>query len=185
MSHHTSSSRHSPRPTRPPGQWHSIPAGVRGAIVSFGLLLVGFFIYRISLSAFNGSGIVPPLIGYLIQLFVFYVLNGMLAGWQADETRAAQTRKVGFRGETVRLNLANYIGNGALAGIALAAFMLIAQLMARSTLEQFDPGMQLLSQVSQGDSAGLFVLVDTLGAIAFGMIGGAIYDRVFAAPGRR
>jgi len=181
MSRYTSSRR---RQTRPPGFWHGIPPWIRGAFISFVMVLVLFFINGIGVAIFSGTGFTPALICYPLQV-IFYAVNGMLTGWQADETRAIQVRRVGFRGETVRLNLANYVGNGALAGLVLAILAAITYFLAQQAIAQIIPGLQILALIGVFGGLWLFILVDTLVAIAFGMLGGVIYDRMFAAPGRR
>jgi hypothetical protein len=143
-----------------------------------------FFINGVGAAIFSGSGFAPALICYPIQL-IFYAINGMLAGWQADETRAVQTRRVGFRGEVVRLNLANYVSNGALAGLVLAILGAITYFLAQQALAAIIPVLQILCLVGVAGPLWLFIVVDTLAAVAAGMLGGAIYDRMFAAPGRR
>ena len=181
MSRYTSSSR---RSTRPPGMWHSIPPWIRGAAITFALVLVLFLINGIAATIFSGSGFAPALICYPIQL-VFYAINGMLAGWQADETRAVQTRRVGFRGEVVRLNLANYVSNGALAGLVLAIAGAIIYFLAQQALAAIMPVLEILALVGFMGPIWIFIIVDILAATAIGALGGVIYDRIFSAPGRR
>jgi len=112
-------------------------------------------------------------------------INGMLAGWQADETRAVQTRRVGFRGEVVRLNLANYVSTGALAGLVLAIAGSIIYFLAQQALAAIMPVLEILALVGFMGPIWIFIIVDTLAATGIGALGGVIYDRVFAAPGRR
>jgi hypothetical protein len=45
--------------------------------------------------------------------------------------------------------------------------------------------MEILLFIGLSGTYWMFIIVDTLAAIAIGAIGGAIYERVFAAPGRR
>ncbi len=169
---------------RPPGLWHDIPPWIRGAIISYVFLLVVFFVNGIGIVIFSGTGFAPALICYPVQL-IFYAINGMLAGWQADETRAVQLRTVGFRGEKVRLNLANYVGTGALAGLVLAILATISYFLLETAVIALVPGLQILALISVSSGLWLFILVDTMAAIAFGMLGGVIYERMFAAPGRK
>jgi hypothetical protein len=164
--------------------WHSIPPWIRGAFISFALMLVLFIVNGIGLSIFSGTGFAPALICYSEQL-VFYAINGMLAGWQADETRALQVRRVGHRGEKVRLNLANYLGIGALAGLVLALLAAIAYLITDWALAFIMPGMQILTLIGMAGPFWMIIVVDILAAMSVGAIGGIIYERMFAAPGRR
>ena len=178
---YTSSGR---RQSRPPGFWHSIPAWIRGAFISFAMLLILFLINGIGSAIFTTTGFTPAMICYPIQL-IFYAINGMLAGWQADETRAVQTRRVGFRGERVRLNLANYVLNGVLAGLVLAALGALVYFLTQGALAVIIPGLEILFFIDWSGPMWLFLIVDTFAAITVGALGGLIYDRVFAAPGRR
>jgi hypothetical protein len=147
-------------------------------------MLVLFIMNGIAFSVSTSTGYGPVLLCYTVQL-LFYAVNGMLAGWQADETRAVQTRRVGFRGEVVRLNLANYVANGALAGLVLAVMATISYLVTDMALTAIVPGMEILVLIGLSGPSWIFMIVDGLAAIGIGAIGGIIYERVFAAPGRR
>lgn len=185
MSRYNTSNRGRSRGTRrPPGLWHSIPPWIRGAFISYALMLVLFIVNGVAVSIFAGSGFAPVLICYSVQL-IFYAINGMLTGWQADETRATQVRRVGFRGETVRLNLANYVANGALAGLVLALLAAISYLVTDWALAALVPGMQVLTLIGMAGPFWMIIIVDVLAAVSVGAIGGILYDRMFAAPGRR
>jgi len=172
------------RRSRPPGLWHRVPPWIRGALISYALMLVLFIVNGIAISIFAGTGFAPVLICYTVQL-VFYAANGMLAGWQADETRAKQVRRVGFKGEVVRLNLANYVSTGALAGLVLSLLAALSYLVTDWALATIVPGMQILTLIGMAGPFWMIVIVDILAAVSVGAIGGIIYERLLAAPGRR
>jgi hypothetical protein len=147
-------------------------------------MLVLFIINGIAFSIFIGTSFAPVLICYTVQL-IFYAVNGMLAGWQADETRSVQVRRVGFRGEVVRFNLANYVVTGALSGLVLAVLAVASYFITDMALTSLVPGMEILVLIGLTGTLWVFAVVDALAAVAIGAIGGVIYERAFAAPGRR
>jgi len=165
---------------RPTSFWDDIPAGVRGALISFGILLLLFACNGLGLALFSATNLSVALIFYPAQM-LFYILNGIFAGGQADSTRAKKTRQVGHQGERVQLNRPNYLLDGAVAGLTLAILAAIVYFVASNTATQILPGLQL---TGWGDTPLLFLALDAFAAISLGMVGGLIYDRYFAAPSR-
>lgn len=176
------SQRASRRQVRPPGLWDGIPAGVRAPIISFGLLAVLFVANGLAVTVFAASAFTfsPAMICYPVQL-IAYAINGMIAGWQADITRAKYLRHVGHKGEQVQRNLPEYLLQGALAGFILAVLAALIYLASNAVVSTFVPLVALV-----GFSAPwLLIIVDVVASTGLGMLGAIIYDRLLSAPGRR
>lgn len=159
---------------RPTPVWDVILPGVRGALISFGILLLLFACNGLGLALFSATNLLVALIFYPAQM-LFYILNGIFAGGQADSTRAKKTRQFD------QLNRPNYLLTGAVAGLTLAILAAIVYFVASNTATQILPGLQL---TGWGDTPLLFLALDAFAAISLGMVGGLIYDRYFAAPSR-
>ncbi|RLC91744.1 MAG: hypothetical protein DRI79_02085 [Chloroflexi bacterium] len=176
----SSQSRSRRRRVRPPGMWHSIPPWVRAACISFGILAVIFVANGLGASIFAMTGFTIALICYPIQLLA-YILNGILAGWQADLTRSVYLRQVGHRGERVRRNLPEFIKEGALAGLLLAILAAVMYFAGTTAVSSLIPLVTLVGFTAPW----LLVVVDLVTGTGLGALGGIIYERLLSAPGRR
>lgn len=175
----------SPRSSRrrPPGLWDAIPPWIRAPLISFGMLAVLFVANGLAVNIFVVSGFTfsPAMICYPVQLSA-YVVNGMIAGWQADVTRSKHLRRVGHRGERrVQRNLPEYMKHGALAGLVLAVLAAVIYLASNAVLTTFVPLVGLVGL----SAPWLLIVVDLVASTGLGMIGGIIFDRLLSAPGRR
>jgi hypothetical protein len=143
---------------------------------------VVFVANGLAVSVFVASGFTfsPAMICYPVQL-VAYILNGMLAGWQADLTRSHQIRQVGHRGERVQRNLPEYLMHGALAGLILAILAALMYFASNIVISTFVPLVALVGMTAPW----LLIVVDLVAGTGLGMLGGIVYDRWFSAPGRR
>ena len=170
------------RCVKPPGLWDSIPPWVRAPFISFGLLAILFVANGLAVTLFAASAFTfsPAMICYPVQLLA-YILNGILAGYQADITRSKQLRGVGHIGERVRVNLPNYIVNGALAGLVLAILASLIYLASNAVLTTFVPIVAVVGL----SAPWLLIIVDIVAGIGLGMVGAWIYDRWLSTPGRR
>jgi len=134
----------------------------------------------LAVSVFATTGFAPAMICYPVQLLA-YLLNGILAGWQADLTRMKQLRGVGHGGERVQRNLPNFIAQGALAGLVLGLFAGLMYFAGNAIVAYFIPLVALVGFTAPW----LLVVVDLVSGIGLGMLGGIIYDNWLSAPGRR
>jgi len=167
------------RPKRPPGLWHDIPAGVRAAIICIGPLIAIFIGNGLGAGIFALTGFSMAYICYPVQLLA-YVVNGIIAGQQADATRRAYVRYTGKPGERVQISLPNYIMHGALAGLCLTIFAAIVYFVGSSVLAELVPLADLIGFSTPWQ----FIVVDAVASISLGAVGGIIFDRMFAMPGR-
>jgi len=175
-------SRSRRRRVRPPGLWHSIPPWIRAPIITFGLLAVVFVANGLAVTIFAATAFTfsPAMICYPVQLLA-YIVNGILAGWQADLTRFRHLRQVGHRGERVQRNLPEYLTHGALAGVLLALLAALMYLASNAVVATFVPLVALVGLTAPW----LLIIVDLVAATGLGMLGAVIYDRWLSAPGRR
>jgi hypothetical protein len=153
---------------------------VRAALISFGILAVIFVANGLAVTVFAATGFSASLICYPVQLLA-YVLNGILAGWQADLTRSVYLRQVGHRGERVRRNLPEFIKEGALAGLLLAILAAVMYFASTAVVSSLVPLIALVGFIAPW----LLVVVDLVVSTGLGALGGLLYDRLFSAPGRR
>ena len=165
---------------RPPGPWHSIHPGIRAAIISFAVLAFVFVGNALAAGVFAYTGWSTALVCYPIQLLA-YIANGLLGGWQADETRRALVPTVGPPGARVRRNVPNYIAIGAIAGLVLAVLAALVYFLTTSLAVELIPGLALFGFATPW----AFVVVDGVLSIGLGALGGIIWDRLFSMPGRR
>lgn len=159
---------------RPLGLWHDIHPGVRSAFISFGIVLPLFVCNGLAASLFSSTSQTTALIFYPIQM-LFYFVNGMIAGWQADETRKADPS--GIR----RRKIPNYMAIGAVAGFSLAILAALVYFLADQTASQLLPGLQLTGLLN---TPWLYIAIDIIASVGLGMLGGVVYANRFALPAR-
>lgn len=162
--------RSGPNRRKKPSIIHNIHGGVQAGIVSGALLIVLFVINSIAVSAAGPTG-GASLICYPVQLLGF-LFNGLLAGWR-ENVRWKVWRNFGFP----HRNEPNYLATGALAGLVLAPIAAIVYVVVTAAVVSLvPPAISLI-----GPSVLALIAVDTIAATGLGLIGGFIYDRVFAS----
>jgi hypothetical protein len=157
---------------RPLSWWQTIPAGLRAAFITFWIIIILFGCSGLGIPRMIGNWAV--FVAYAIQ-FVVYILNGVIAGSQADGSRNAATRTTGYAGERAKRPRPNYIINGLVAGFVLGIVLVLIQIILGMAAQSYMPEISLFNDAS--GSPVIPLLMDLAFATIGGLIGGFIYDK--------